>query len=65
MAHTYCLVHDGRQLSGQVPVVGLHLVMVLLLVLFDQALIDAQTVATGLDKLPVNISEKVWWMKLL
>lgn len=45
-------MHDDGQLSGQVSVVGFHLIVVLLLVLFDQSLINAQAVATGLHKMP-------------
>lgn len=51
-AAAYLLVHDDGQLSGQVSVVCLHLVVVFLLVLFDQSLVNAQTVATGLHKMP-------------
>lgn len=47
-------MHDDGQLSGQVSVVGFHLVMVLLLVLFNQPLINAQTLATCLDKMPAH-----------
>lgn len=47
-------VHDGGQLSGQVPVVGLHLIMVLLLVLLYQALIHTQGLTTGVHKLPAQ-----------
>lgn len=45
-------MHDVRQLPGQVPVVGLHLVMILLLVLFDQSLVHCQRLTAGVHKLP-------------
>lgn len=51
---SYLLVHDDGQLPGQVSVVGLHLVMILLLVLLDETLIDAQAVAAGLHEIPVD-----------
>lgn len=51
---SYLFVHDGGQFSGQVSVAGLHLVMVLLLVLFDQLFIHPQTLATGVHKLPAH-----------
>lgn len=38
---SYLLVHDDGQLSGQVSVVGFHFIMILLLVFFDQPLVDA------------------------
>lgn len=47
-------VHDGRQLSGQVSVVGLHFIMILLLVLFYQTLIHTQALTTGVHKLPAR-----------
>ena len=48
----YLLVHDAGQLPGQVPVAGLHLVVVLLLVLLDQPLVHPQGLPTGVHKLP-------------
>lgn len=50
----YLLVHDAGQLPGQVPVVGLHLIMVLLLVLLYQTLVHCQCLATGVHKLPAD-----------
>lgn len=51
---SYLLVHDAGQLPGQVPVVGLHLIMILLLVLFDQALVHSQPLTAGVHELPVE-----------
>lgn len=45
-------MHDVGQLPGQVPVVGLHLIVILLLVLFDQPLVHSQRLAAGVHKLP-------------
>lgn len=45
-------MHDVRQLPGQVPVVGFHLIMILLLVFFDQPLVHSQRLAAGVHKLP-------------
>lgn len=50
----YLLVHDGGQLPGQVPVVGLHLIMILLLVLLYQTLVHRQGLAAGVCKLPAD-----------
>lgn len=47
-------MHDVGQLPGQVPVVGLHLIMILLLVLFDQALVHSQALTAGVHELPVE-----------
>lgn len=51
----YLLVHDAGQLPGQVPVVGLHLIVILLLVLLYQTLVDRQRQAAGIRKLPADI----------
>lgn len=51
---THLLMHDDGQLSGEVPVVGLHLIVIFLLVLFDQPLVDAQAVAARLHKMPAQ-----------
>lgn len=56
---THLLMHDDGQLSGEVPVVGLHLIVILLLVLFDQPLVDAQAVATRLHKMPAQKQDRV------
>lgn len=45
-------MHDAGQLPRQVPVVGLHLVVILLLVLFDQPLVHAQRLTAGVHELP-------------
>lgn len=50
----YLLVHDCGQLPGQVPVVGLHLIMILLLVLLYQTLVHRQCLAAGVCELPVD-----------
>lgn len=47
-------MHDVRQLSGQVPVAGLHLIVVLVLVFFYQSFVDAQSVTTRVYKLPTE-----------
>lgn len=47
-------MHDVGQLPRQVPVVGFHLVVVLLLILFDQALVDTQRLTAGVYKLPAR-----------
>lgn len=57
---THLLVHDDGQLSGQVSVVGFHLVVVLLLVLFDQTLVNAQAVAARLHKMPAKQNKDKW-----
>ena len=46
------LVHDGRQLTEQVPVVSPHLLLVLQLVLLDQTLVDVQGLAARVRKAP-------------
>lgn len=46
-------MHDDGQLPGKVSVVGFHLIVILLLVLFDQALVNAQAVAACLHKVSV------------
>lgn len=53
---SYLFVHDVRQLSGHVPVVGLHLIVILLLVFFNQPFIHPQRVTAGVHKLP----EEIW-----
>lgn len=50
----YLLVHDAGQLPGQVPVVGLHLIVILLLVLLYQTLVHRQRLAAGVCKLPAD-----------
>lgn len=50
-------MHDNGQLSGKVPIVGFHLIVILLLILFNQSLIDAQAVATCLYKMPAQIKK--------
>lgn len=47
-----------RQLLHHVFKVGLQALMILELVLFDQALIYVQSHAAGLDKTPSNIERK-------
>lgn len=48
----HLFVHDIRQLPRQIPVVGLHLIMILLLVFFNQPLINAKRLTAGIHKLP-------------
>lgn len=50
----YLFVHDVWQLPGQVPVVGLHLIMILLLILFDEPLVHSQRLTAGIHKLPAE-----------
>lgn len=50
----YLFVHDKRQLSGQVSVAGLHLIVILLLIFLYQPLIHTQSLATSLHKLPTD-----------
>lgn len=45
-------MHDVGQLPGEVPVVGLHLVMIFLLVFLDQPLVHSQRLTTGVHELP-------------
>lgn len=45
-------MHDVWQLSGQVPVAGLHLIVILLLIFFDESLVHSQRLTTGIHKLP-------------
>lgn len=58
LGSVYLLVHDGGQLTGQVPVVGLHLIVVLLLVLLDQALVHRQRLAARVSELPARVKTK-------
>ena len=58
--HRYLFVHDVWQLPGQVPVVGLHLVMVLLLVLLDQPLVHSQPLTAGVHELPDEGCDRVF-----
>lgn len=51
-ACTHLLVHDDGQLSGEISVVGFHLVVILLLVFFNESLIDPQAVAARLNEMP-------------
>lgn len=48
----YLLMHYAGQLSGQVPVIGLHLIMILMLVLLYQTLVHRQCLATRIHELP-------------
>lgn len=45
-------MHDDGQLPGEVSVVGFHLIVILLLVFFDQTLVNAQAMAACLHKVP-------------
>lgn len=58
LGSVYLLVHDGGQLAGQVPVVGLHLIVVLLLVLLDQALVHRQRLAARVGEMPARVKTK-------
>lgn len=49
---SYLLIHNAGQLPGQVSVAGLHLVVILLLVLFDQSLVYYKCLTTGVHKMP-------------
>lgn len=48
----YLLMHYAGQLPGQVPVIGLHLIMILMLVLLYQTLVHRQCLATSVHELP-------------
>lgn len=47
-------MHYAGQLPRQVPVVGLHLIMILVLVLLYQALVHRQCLAARVHELPAH-----------
>lgn len=47
-------MHYAGQLPCQVPVVGLHLIMILVLVLLYQALVHRQCLAARVHELPAD-----------
>lgn len=61
---THLLMHDDGQLSGEVPVVGLHLIVIFLLVLFDQPLVHSQPLTAGVHELPDEGCDRVFLVPL-
>lgn len=63
----YLLVHYAGQLPRQVPVVGLHLIMILVLVLLYQTLVHCQCLAARVHELPADrktrIKKQAGWAK--